>query len=79
MAFIGSRSDFKEETKGHPARRCSECRTLIAVGDKALVSMRGERVLKRVCGEDCRQAFEDRYWQRQADRRERKEEKPYGY
>ena len=70
MAMLGSKSDFKEETQGPRSRRCSECGRLIVVGDKALVSKRRGRVRKVVCGEDCRQTFDDRFWQDKADDRE---------
>ena len=51
--------------------RCSECGVKIPANTVALISIRGGRVMKRVCGEDCRQEFDSRFWQAQAAKRRR--------
>jgi len=49
--------------------RCSECNKTIKKGDMILESVRFGKVKKRVCSEQCRLGFDDRYWQGKADER----------
>ena len=71
MVLLGSRSDFQEVWSSRP-RRCGECGSKILSGDTYLASMTAKgHVKKTVCSEECRQTFDDRYWQRRADKRER--------
>ena len=60
MALIGN--DFVRVTLDKP-KRCSECDAHIAKGETALISYRHGKTQKVVCGEDCRLAFDDRFWQ----------------
>lgn len=64
-------NDFVPQTSKH-TRRCSECGKKIKVGTQALVSIRGGRVRKVVCSENCRLTFDDLYWQAIAEERERR-------
>ena len=68
MALIGS--DFMPEIVSRPAH-CSECGERLAVGRKALVSIRNGKVQKRVCGENCRLEFDARFWDEAAQKRKR--------
>jgi hypothetical protein len=68
MALIGS--DFVQVYQEKTVH-CSECGGRIQEGTIALESVRGGQVMKRICGERCRESFDDRYWQRRADMRER--------
>lgn len=46
--------------------RCSECGCKILKGATALESNKFGRCMKRVCSEQCRQDFDDAYWQARA-------------
>ena len=52
--FIEEISEFKYY--------CSECHKAILRGDKCLVSRRYGKVQKRICSEECRLTFDDRFW-----------------
>jgi hypothetical protein len=54
-------SDFQPRVYPHKVR-CSECDHVILAGETALVSVREGKVRKIVCGEDCRQEFDARFW-----------------
>ena len=69
MSFIGTRPDFEVEVL-KLAASCSECHRKKGAGQTMLVSKRNGQVKKRVCSEECRQDFEDWYWQEIADDRE---------
>ena len=51
--------------------KCGECHKILRLGDNSLVSMRGGKVRKRVCSEECRLVFDDRYWRGKAYERSR--------
>ena len=59
-------SDFVEHVEPKLVY-CSECGKKIRPGEKSLCSIRGTRVMKRVCSEKCRQDFDDSFWQNVAD------------
>ena len=65
-------SDFIWAAVNHMTR-CSECEEKIPAGTMALVSIRNEKVQKRVCSEDCRLEFDSRFWQGRARERRLKE------
>ena len=67
MSLIGN--DFVEQPAPYSAV-CGECRGSIQAGEISLVSIRNGVVKKRVCSEECRQTFDDRFWQGEADDRE---------
>ena len=67
MSLVGS--DFVEQCRDTDCR-CSECGEKISSGTKFLASIRWGKTQKIVCGEDCRQEFDNRFWQERA--RERK-------
>ena len=69
MALIGSPLSFVL-SRYDKSSNCSECLKKIPAGTIALVSYRHGRVVKRVCSEECRQTFDDRFWQECADDRE---------
>ncbi len=69
MSAIGS--DFQRVKQEHRTI-CSECGADIPAGGIALESIRGGKCRKRVCSEDCRLEFDNRYWQERAALRERK-------
>ena len=50
--------------------KCGECSKTIRVGSDSLVSRRYGKVQKRVCSEECRLTFDDRYWQERANEKE---------
>lgn len=66
VSLIGSPSDFQWACS-EKKRRCSECGTQ---GKRMLISVRYGRTQKIVCSEECRQAFDDAFWQSMADKRE---------
>ena len=52
------------------AARCSECGTRILKGGPCLISRRLKRegpgygkVMKKVCSQECRETFDDKFWQ----------------
>lgn len=57
-------SDFKWKTYEHSVR-CSECSQKSRA---MLVSERNGKVLKRLCSEECRLEFDNRFWQEAARR-----------
>ena len=61
-------SDFMPEIS-ECKTRCSECRRKIEAGQTALVSRRFGKVQKRVCSEECRLTFDDKFWQGKAHAR----------
>lgn len=65
MALIGN--DFIGWTQ-LLASRCSECGKIMRVGSKVLASVRNGKVKKKVCGEDCRQEFDARFWDEAASK-----------
>lgn len=69
MSAIGS--DFLRQVYPKPTR-CGECGKMFPAGFEWLVSFRNGRVQKRVCGEECRLEFDNRYWQERARQRELK-------
>jgi hypothetical protein len=60
MALIGS--DFQVDVIVGQPRRCSECGKELKPGDTSLISVKKGQIRKRVCGEDCRLAFDARFW-----------------
>lgn len=60
MSAIGS--DFVKEPSRPRMVRCSECNSLTGCYATALVSIKGGKVVKRVCSEDCRLEFDARFW-----------------
>jgi hypothetical protein len=66
MSLIGN--DFKLVVAPF-AFNCGECGNHIPAGGRCLESVRFGKVQKRVCSEDCRVSFDDRYWQERADQR----------
>ena len=54
-------SDFTQVVQTRKTR-CSECGFNIPVGDTALESIKDGKCVKRVCGENCRMDFDDRFW-----------------
>ena len=68
MALIGSSSSFV--LASGKSSLCSECLKEIPSHSYALVSYRHGRVVKRVCSDGCREAFDDRFWQERADDRQ---------
>ena len=69
MALIGSKGSFIL-SRYSKTSRCSECGKKIPAHTIALVSTRFGRVVKRVCSDECREMFDDWYWQERADARE---------
>jgi hypothetical protein len=69
MAHIGS--DFIRKIYNRMIR-CSECGLRIPAGEMVLVSMKKGKVKKIVCGEDCRQEFDARFWSEAAANGRRK-------
>ena len=69
MALIGSRSSFVLSAYDKSSH-CSECLKKITAGTIALVSYRHGRVVKRICSDECRETFDDRFWQELADDRQ---------
>jgi hypothetical protein len=63
-------SDFIERVESKLVY-CSECGRKIRPGEKSLCSMRGGKVIKRVCSEECRKDFDDAFWQSVAYERSR--------
>jgi len=51
--------------------KCSECGRNIAEGLPEMVSIRKGKVQKRVCSNECRLEFDNRYWQDRARERKR--------
>jgi len=66
MSLIGNDFVPVVQTK---AARCSQCRAKIPKGATALESHRFGKCQKRVCSEQCRQDFDDAYWQERARER----------
>ena len=66
MSAIGS--DFQRVKQEH-STICSECGSGIPAGGIALESVRDGKCHKRVCSEECRLEFDNRYWQERARRR----------
>lgn len=64
-------SDFVEQVAKH-GFACGECGGRIHPGMTYLASIKDGKVRKKVCGEDCRLTFDDRFWQAKAARRSRK-------
>ena len=64
-------SDFVLECSRPRKVWCSECGKPITQGVPALISVRGGKVQKRVCSEECRLDFDARFWQGVAMRRKR--------
>ena len=60
MTAIGS--DFVKQIYCRSVR-CGECGQKFPAGFTWLVSIRNGRIQKRVCGEECRLEFDNRYWQ----------------
>ena len=52
--------------------KCSECGRNIAEGFPEMVSIRKGKVQKRVCSNECRLEFDNRYWQELAASKDRK-------
>jgi len=46
---------------------CTECGQRYRAGSLCLVAIRGGKVKKRVCSEDCRQTFDDQFWQQRSE------------
>lgn len=65
MNLIGS--DFVKMVSDR-RRRCSQCGGKIKKGDTCLLSIRGGKVKKIVCGESCRQEFDAEFWEAAAQR-----------
>lgn len=65
MAHIGSRADFEEMVLTRPWQ-CYECHKRFLPGARILVSKKKGRSRKQVCSEECRQAFEERFWEGKA-------------
>mgnify|MGYP006992515625 CR=1 FL=1 len=65
MALIGN--DFITQIIDREFR-CSECGITRPAGHPWLTSIRGKSIRKRVCSEECRLQFDDRFWQHQADK-----------
>jgi len=69
MSLIGN--DFVIEPAPYTFR-CGECHRKIAKGQPCQTSHRFGKVQKRLCErEECRQAFDDAYWQGRARERSR--------
>lgn len=51
---------------------CSECGKRIEVGETCFVSIKGDRVKKRVCSQDCAQEFDARIWDAFAQENDKK-------
>lgn len=66
MALIGN--DFVAEKVPY-RKRCGECGRVLEKGSDALVSRRFGKVQKRVCSEECRLTFDDKFWRACARRR----------
>ena len=66
MALIGSPSSFKKQIRSH-SETCWECHRPRPPGHEWLVSIQGGRIFKWVCSEECRETFDDRFWQERAD------------
>ena len=60
---------FVSERAPH-AFTCSNCLRGVSKGGSCLVSIKRGKVKLRLCGESCRVAFDDKYWQGVADERE---------
>ena len=69
MALIESPSSFKKHIRAYSST-CGECDKVWPAGHEWLVSMDGGRIFKWVCSEECREMFDDRYWQDRADDRQ---------
>ena len=54
-------NDFEPRIYPHKVW-CSECNSPIPAGVQALVSVRKGKVRKIICGENCRLAFDARFW-----------------
>jgi len=63
-------NDFTEEIAIRKCY-CSECGEIIIKDQKCLVSIYRGKIQKRICGEDCRQNFDARFWMRRARMRSR--------
>jgi hypothetical protein len=63
-------NDFIEWTQLKTSR-CSECNKVMLAGTKALASIRKGRVQKKICSEECRLVFDDKFWQSVAESRSR--------
>lgn len=55
-------SDFIRVPNDKKGRVCSECYKKIRMFDECLISMRGGRIKKIVCSEDCRLEFDYRIY-----------------
>jgi len=62
-------SDFESQVLDKTTR-CSECGEPIYAGVPSLVSLRGGKVMKRVCSEECRLEFDNSFWQGVAEGKE---------
>lgn len=63
MALIGSRRAFNYEYSARPSL-CSECGARIRKGGPCLIARDGKgRTRKKVCSQECREAFDDKFWQ----------------
>ena len=69
MALIGTLSNFVLYQCGRSST-CSECLKKIPAHSYVLTAFRGGRVVKRVCSDECRETFNDRFWQERADDRQ---------
>jgi len=65
-------SDFKEVELPY-TRYCGECGRKMLKGYLALASIRGGKVRKYVCCEDCRLTFDDKFWRGVAAERRARE------
>ena len=66
--LLGSARGFVEQA-APSAYVCSECLERFDAGSPCLVSIRGGKVKKRVCSDECRLQFDGRIWQEIADER----------
>jgi hypothetical protein len=64
-------NDFISEPAPYKLR-CSECAKVINPGETCLVSRKDGKVKKRICGEECRLEFDNRFWQAAARRNARR-------
>jgi hypothetical protein len=67
-------SDFTKMTSVI-RRLCSECGHVIPVGGDMLASVKGGKIKKAVCSEECRLEFDARVWQEIADINEKRRAK----
>jgi hypothetical protein len=44
-------------------RRCGECHKKVEKGERIMASIKGGKVKKYVCSEDCRLEFDNEFWQ----------------